>query len=139
MKNNTGFCSAQFCGLYLFLPCGFCNTKSNRRPQLLYQQFDFIFNFILSSDAFSEGGSETLSNVITMTFLRSNKQRKVTQNNCHTFQLGSKHLRVEIAFRVKIFDSEFRLVCSSQNFLLVFPSQNFRVETIESKISSRNF
>ena len=55
MKNNTGFCSAQFCGLYLFLPCGFCNTKSNRRPQLLYQQFDFIFNFILSSDTFSEG------------------------------------------------------------------------------------
>ena len=40
--------------------------------------------------------SGTLANVTTLTFLiRSNKQRKVTQNNCHTFQLGSIHLRIK--------------------------------------------
>ena len=52
---------------------------------------------------------------------------------------GSIHLQVEIAFRVKSWDSEFWLVFSSQNFRLVFPSRNFRVETSESKLSSRNF
>ena len=47
---------------------------------------------------------------------------------------GSIHLRVEIAFRVKSFDSEFWLVFSSQNFQLIFRSRNSRL-----KLPSRNF